>query len=201
MDRGARDRPRERVGAATVYLLCGLPFAGKTTLARAMADRFKLVHLETDAIVRERGLDEGAAISRGAWVATYREAERRLADHLADGRSVVYDATNFRRPMRDRLRRVAAERGARAILILVTPSLSEIEARRARNRSLPSRPDVAAASFAEVRDGFQLPGEDEGVIRYDPAEPIARWLDRLAAGGYSRSGQAASKSSAARSGA
>jgi predicted ATPase len=30
----------------TLYILCGLPFSGKTTLARALADRCGFVHTE-----------------------------------------------------------------------------------------------------------------------------------------------------------
>lgn len=164
----------------TLYLLCGLPFAGKSTLARAMAERFDLVHLETDAINRERGLGgDGAPIPRAEWAATYREAERCLRALLAAGRSVVYDATNFRRLMRDRLRRIAADHAARVVLILVEPPLAELEERRQRNRRRPTRPDVPAESFGEVLSGFQPPTADEGAVRFRTTEPIARWLDRL----------------------
>lgn len=173
-------RPSSR---PVVYVLCGLPFAGKSTLARQMTAALGLVHLEVDAINRERGLGgDGRELPRAVWAATYRESFRRLERWLAEGRSVVYDATNFRRVMRDRLRRIAAAGGARSLVVLVGAAPEEIAARRERNRRLPRRPDVPEASFAEVRNGFEPPGDDEIVVRYDPSRPIAEWLDRLREG-------------------
>ncbi len=39
-----------------VYILCGLPFAGKTTLARTLAQHLDLPRVSIDEINGERGL-------------------------------------------------------------------------------------------------------------------------------------------------
>lgn len=159
-----------------LYLLCGVPFAGKSTLGRAMADRLGLTLLEVDAINRERGVGAAGRLSRAEWTATYREAFRRLDRELAGGRSVVYDATNFRRRMRDRLREIGGAHRARTTVVLVEPSPAEVGARRARNRVAPERPDVAEADFAEVVGGFQTPDSDEAVLRYDGSVTVDDWI-------------------------
>jgi predicted kinase len=162
-----------------LYLLCGLPFAGKSTLGRTLANRLGLAFLEVDAINRERGLGgDGRRLSRAEWTTTYREAFRRLDRELAEGRSVVYDATNFRRRMRDRLREIGASRGARTVVVLVEPSPAVVHARRERNRVAPERSDVDDADFAEVVDGFQTPMADEDVLRYDGSVPVEVWIGR-----------------------
>ncbi len=166
-----------------VYVLCGVPFAGKSTLARAMSARLAAVHLEVDAVVRDLGLGgEGGHPTRGEWVAAYREAQRRLDRLLADGRSVVYDATNFRRLMRARVRAIAAARVAAAVTVLVGPPPAEIAARREQNRREPTRPDVPEAAFREVAAGFQPPAPDEDAVAYDGTEPIEAWIERVLRG-------------------
>ena len=163
-----------------LYVLCGLPFAGKSTLARELAAHLGLVHLEVDQIHRDRGLGgDGRRLSRADWVAAYRESYRRLDALLADGCSVVYDATNFRRRMRDRLRQIADAHGAQTTVILVDPSEEEVRRRLARNRANPRRADVPDDDFREVVASFQPPGSDERVIRFDPSVPIGSWVERL----------------------
>ena len=166
-----------------VYVLCGVPFAGKSTLARAMAARLGAVHLEIDVVVRELDLGgEGGHLARAAWVAAYREAQRRLDRLLADGRSVVYDATNFRRLMRARVRAIVAARGADAVTVLVVPPPAEVAAQRARNRREPTRPDVPETAFTEVAAGFQPPMPDEEAVAYDGTEPMDAWIERVLLG-------------------
>lgn len=163
--------------------MCGLPFAGKSTLARALAARLGAVHLELDAINAERGLGRrGAALSNAEWAATYREGRRRLENHLAAGRSVVYDAVSFRRAHREQLRRVARRHGASAAVVHLATPVAEIGRRRRANRDRPTRGDVRPEDFALVAEGFQAPGPDEDAVTYDdPSVPPDLWADRLAA--------------------
>jgi hypothetical protein len=59
--------------------MCGLPFAGKSTAARALQLRTKAVLVQLDMINAERGLGlDGSAISQEEWTRTYAEAYRRL---------------------------------------------------------------------------------------------------------------------------
>lgn len=158
-------------------ILCGVPFAGKSTLAKELAGRFGWALLEVNAINRERGLgSEVGRLTRAEWTATLREAFRTLDGLLAEGRSVVYDAANHRRRMRDRLRQIAAGRGVRTVVVLVAPSLGEVRRRRERNRLAPRRSDVHDEDFAEAVTGFQPPAEDENVVRYDRSVAVAAWV-------------------------
>jgi len=159
--------------------MCGVPFAGKTTLARAIAANLGFALLEVDQITRQRHPgDDGGRLSRQEWAAAYREAYRRLRDLLAAEESVVYDATNFRRLQRDQLRRLATPFAARTLVVWVAPPLPAVTARRARNRQHPTRPAVHDADFAEVVDAFQRPGDDEATLRYDGAERAEVWVER-----------------------
>jgi predicted kinase len=163
-----------------LVLMCGLPFAGKSTVARRIAAATGWTHLETDAVARDLGfvLDE-RPLPRSQWAATYRESYRRLDLLLGGGASVVYDATNFRRLMRDRLRMVAQPYGAQVVVTVVAATAEEIARRRAANLAAPARPHVLEADFAEVLARFQWPGPDEPYLVWDDQLPFPAWLDRL----------------------
>lgn len=54
----------------TLYLLCGLWLSGKSTLARAMAERASMALISFDAINRERGLWGGDGVPGEEWKVT-----------------------------------------------------------------------------------------------------------------------------------
>jgi predicted kinase len=104
----------------TVYALCGLPFAGKSSVAGALARRSGAPVIRLDAINHERGLGlDGSAIPWDEWERTYDEAYRRIDRALADGNSVIFDHGNFNRSERDRVREIGKRHQARVVTIYV----------------------------------------------------------------------------------
>lgn len=162
---------------ARLIIMCGLPFAGKSTLARALAAHLGAVHLETDAVNTERGLrSNGAAITTREWAATYREAYRRLEALLCAGNTVVYDAVNYRRVQRDQLRRIARRCDVAAQVIFVSTPAKHARRRLEGNRVQVVRVDVRDEDFAEVASRFEPPTADEHVLHYNGMEPSELWL-------------------------
>lgn len=161
----------------SVYILCGLPFAGKTTLARTLAARLGWTHLEVDALNQARGLGlNGEQLTRQEWIAAYRAAYQRLDERLRMGQTVLYDATNYRRAQRERARQIAARHSAATFVIHVTTPAAAVQHRRERNRLRPERPDVHDLDLAAVSAQFEPPTPDEHVLRYNGSEPIASWI-------------------------
>ena len=167
--------------APRLIVLCGLPFSGKSTLGRRLADELGLVHLELDQIMASQGVDLSAgAISNAVWITGYREGHRQLDRLLVARRSVVWDAVSFRWSHREKLRRMAKQHGASIHLIWLDIPLADVAQRRAANRLRPVRGDVADADFAMVADGFQPPRAEEAAVRYDPpTNTIANLIERL----------------------
>jgi predicted kinase len=163
----------------TLYFLCGLPFAGKSTLARALVAHTGARHISLDAINTERGLGldgDGAAITPEQWDVTYAEAYRRIEETLTAGGSVVYDETCFLRSQRDAVRAIAARSGARAQLIWVTTPEAAARARLLANRQTGERFDIRDDNFELVATRFEPPTPDERALRYDGASPHEAWL-------------------------
>lgn len=160
--------------------MCGLPFSGKSTLARALGARLPATVIEVDALVIAPPRPPGVPIPDSAWIAAYREAQRQTLRALGAGQQVIYDGVNFRSAMRWKLRRVAQQAGADLLLVRVEPPLDEIMRRRLANRQSPWRVEVDDASFEMVRRRFQEPTGAEWMIRYGGHEPVDAWMDRYA---------------------
>ena len=82
-----------------LLMTVGLPGSGKTTVARDLEDRMGFLRLSSDDIRDELdGADNGAVFG---------ELHRRMLAALADGRDVLYDATNLSRKRRMHALRLA----------------------------------------------------------------------------------------------
>jgi predicted kinase len=98
--------------------MCGLPFAGKSTAARALQLR------------------------------TYAEAYRRVAHHLENGQVVIFDHGNFTRKERDEVRDIARRTGSQVRFIYVPVSADEARHRWLHNRETHQRYDVRDDALA-----------------------------------------------------
>lgn len=163
-----------------LYILCGLPFSGKSILARELAKTHDLACVAMDAINTERGLGlHGNAISEEDWDITYQEAYRRIDRFLTQGKSVIYDAPSFTKEQRDQLRAIAYSHGMPAKVIFVDVPESVARERWLKNRRTGNRFDVRDDDFAQVVDNFQSPTDEEDVIRYDQTLPLSEWVHQV----------------------
>src|SRR3954468_17372814 len=101
----------------SLYAFCGLPFAGKTTVAHRVARATGADLVSLDHIHAERGHDPGADLDQVNWDETSRIALERTRDLLRRRRSVIVDDTFSYRAQRDQLR-VLAEEEATPLTIL-----------------------------------------------------------------------------------
>jgi predicted kinase len=162
-----------------LFLLCGLPFSGKSTMGCALSKQLGIVHVEVDrhhfdgdiAFVKRR-------LERADWIAAYRAAYGRADEALSAGMSVVFDAVSYRRLQRDRVRRIAIKHEIPMTIIYLDVEPEAAKARMALNRLNPMRPNVSDADFDEVSSGMQPPMSDELSISYSPVEPIDIWIGR-----------------------
>ncbi len=153
-----------------LFVVAGLPGAGKTTLARRLAVAHVAVHLGCDDWLGALDLDLLDARLR-------RRAERRLWAHaqelLARGVSVVVDFGSWSRLERDRFRRTARRLGVDVELHALDVPTDE-RWRRVQRRSVeagladavPSR-----AQLASLEDYWQAADDDERAA-YDAPLPL-----------------------------
>lgn len=153
----------------TLYLVCGLPGAGKSTRSRRIAASVGAVHLSADDWVMGLGvslLDFGFRIELQPCLL------RQAAALLRRGVSVVLEFGSWHEEERETIRKAAVDAGARTELHFVDAPLDEL-ARRVRARG--GREDEALAATVLPEAGrFERPTPDE-IARFDryvgPDEP------------------------------
>jgi predicted kinase len=148
-----------------LYAMCGLPFAGKSTAARALQSRTKAALVQLDAINAERGLGlDGSAIPEHEWSRTYAEAYRRVAHHLGNGQVVIFDHGNFTRRERDEVRDTARRTGSDVRFVYVSVSAEEARSRWLQNRETHQRYDVRDEDFDIAVRIFEPPDGETDVV-------------------------------------
>jgi predicted kinase len=174
----------------------GRPASGKTSLARALAGRFGLVHLSSDQVRKElAGLEPTQRVAEGfdrglyapaARRRTYAVLRRRAAQWLRRGRSVVLDATYGKPTERAAVVRLAHRLRARLVPLVCRADEATLLARLAARAGDPENvSDARPELWPELRSAYREPTELRGVIDLDTGEQVEKVLERAAAALYS----------------
>lgn len=159
------------------FLLCGLAFSGKTTLARAIARRLSFAYVGLDEINAERGLPPGGeGLPAEEWERSHAFAETRLTAAFASGHGAVLDDTGCFRWLRDRYRQLATRSGLDTTVVFVDAPLELIRSRIAENTRAPRRDPITDEVFARHVAEFEPPQPDEQFVRFTPPDEIEHWI-------------------------
>lgn len=136
-----------------LVVLGGLPAAGKTTVARALARRTGAAHVRVDTI--EQAIFDSGLTSHPVGVAGYAVAYAVAADQLCLGHCVVADTVNPVEETRAAWRAVAGARGLPVIEVEIGCSDAGVHRRRATRRPgdianliQPTWEDITAREYA-----------------------------------------------------
>jgi len=162
-----------------LFMMCGMPFAGKTTLAARLSARLGAGRIGLDEINAERSLpDGGTGLPVEEWERTRRIALARLDEMMRTGRDVVLDDTCCFRWLRDGYREVAERNGYESFVVFLDIPLEELERRRADNDLRGRREQMKDEVFEAVRRSFEVPQADENTLRFGRGDDLDRWLER-----------------------
>src|SRR4030042_3295306 len=120
-----------------LYILCGIPFSGKSFLAKEIEKKFGHTRVDLDDVkfelYGENVKDE--YLKQKDWDILYREGHRKVESLLQKGKTVVYDTGNFTKHERNTVRQIANRLGIEITTIFVdTPKQIAYE-RLSKNRS------------------------------------------------------------------
>ena len=162
----------------TLYILCGLPFSGKTVLAKQLTDKLGFAVVGIDAIRENRGFswEDNEKVTTEDWQSIFQESYDRTLALLARGKSIIYDSANQDRISRDRLRALAAKGGYPTRVIFMDVPEREVRGRWLQNQKSGQRFHLPEKWFQAAIDTFEPPTADENVIRYNQRMDFEKWV-------------------------
>ncbi len=160
-----------------LILIAGLPGTGKTTIAKAYAKRYGVLHLNSDHIRRELGLWGSYRPEDKARV--YEELLDRTRAALTSGKTVVVDSTFYSAELRQAFAELAEKQGIATKWILATAPEETL-----RQRVSAPRPDSEAneAVLEKIQAAFEpmeppfLTIDTAGASPESLAEAIHRYI-------------------------
>lgn len=162
-----------------LIVICGIPFAGKSTLGHAIAARFGCEQVDVDdttfALFGPDIRDE--QLSRADWEHIYAETYRLIGEHLRAGKSVVDGSGNFRRGERQTVRELARPSGSATVTIVVEIPEHIARRRLLANRASPTRLDVTDDDFEHILRVWEPPTPDEHALVFPYGDDMAAWIE------------------------
>jgi uncharacterized protein len=189
-----------RFSRPTLWIFCGLPGSGKSTLAARLADLLALKNYNSDRVrksmlglaplARVEGPANEGIYKPGFSTKVYDQLYALARKSLAEGCSLILDATYSARSHRNKLRHLADDCGCRIIFAECRASDAGLRRRLARREFTPSVSDARMVHFEFLKVRFEalneIPPDQHIVLDTDgPAEVclqhlmMAAYLDKI----------------------
>lgn len=162
-----------------LYIMCGLAFSGKSTLARKIAEHTKSKLIAFDRLWVEKDKDQSVPKGVEGWRFIRKVAQDEVTKALQEGSSVVYDDNNIRFEHREELREIARRLGAEDVVIYLNTPLELIREREAANRVTGDRHEVEPVNFQTVLEQLEPPIQNENVLEFKPNTNVEEFLGKL----------------------
>ncbi len=158
-----------------LYILCGLPYSGKTTLANELVRRFGFKTASVDDIMDEKEIDSDT-MSQEDWNFVYSETYDRLKKTLGQGFSVVFDMGHLKLSERETSRQIAEKYHVPHKLIYINISPEEIRRRRTQNEITKERGQLSDKAMQNALSQFQEPISTESPTIYNQSMDLESWI-------------------------
>ncbi len=163
-----------------LYIMCGIPFAGKTTLANEIVKlkNFTKVDLDEVKISLFGSGIEDQQLQKTDWDNIYQQMYHHIQIFLAQEKTVLHDTGNFTRHERGNVRNIAAMMGIEAITIFVDTPVEEARKRLDVNRLTNERFDISDQAFLAAVTEMEIPDISEKSLIYNGVIPMEEWIRR-----------------------
>lgn len=162
------DNPIETIKGSrkTLFILCGLPYSGKTFVARKILETTPVAYVNIDDLFHTHGFSwtEGGLPNTSEWEKIFEESYRVTQDFLKDSKNVLYDSTNHTFASREKLREVAEEIGAETVVIYINVPVSTVWKRWEESSKNQTRPTINKNLVEATINSFESPRDTESMI-------------------------------------
>lgn len=146
-----------------LYMMIGLPASGKSTIAKEISKKENAIIISTDNLRQELLKDVN---SQECNEIIFKEAEKRLKEHLSANRDVIFDATNINyKQRRDWLNRFNKCNIRKIAILVATPYEECLERNKKRKKKVPE--EVITRMYHSFYVPQYFEGFDEIHVRYN----------------------------------
>ena len=162
-----------------LYIMCGLAFSGKSTLARKIAERTRSRLIAFDKLWVEKEKEQPIIKGDEGWRFIRKVAQDEIVNSLKEGQSVVYDDNNVRFEHREEVREIARNLRANPIVIYLNTPMELIRERELVNKTTGERHEVESENFQKVVDQLEIPTSSENVLEFTSETDTEKFLSEL----------------------
>lgn len=162
-----------------VVVVCGLPGAGKSSIADALAREFSWPVFSVDPL--DASMRRGGVDRETSGFVAYDLALTMAREHLRLGLSAIIDATSPVAPSRDAWTRLASDYGAKKVVVEIVCSDEALHRQRVegRTRNIPGFPELTWDGVRYIADMYEPLDEDRLVL--DSVNPLDGNIERAVA--------------------
>lgn len=161
-----------------LYIFCGIPFSGKTTLVKILAEKLDYSRVDLDEVKFElfgKGITD-KELEQKDWDAVYLEMYKIIEFLLRKGETVIHDTGNFTKHERDLVKQIADKLGISTIIVFVDTPREVAYERLLNNRKNKDRFDVDDGDFDGAVKEMEAPTNEENVIVFRHGDIVGDWI-------------------------
>ena len=167
-----------------LYIICGLPFSGKSYISKELQRELGGRIVGRDAIYFDIGgefmLEETPEEDDDfLWDALWPVAVQSAKNILLTGENVIFDDVCLQRARRDELREMAEKLGVESRLIFLDIPLEVTKERKFANKESKTRHDVPSAWLEADYIEFEPPEKDESPVIKKPEASLEEVLEKI----------------------
>ena len=160
-----------------LVIICGLSFAGKSTLGNAISNKFGYETVDVDSTKTLLFGDiKDDDLQKEDWIKIYDTTDKQIADFLQSGKSVVDASRNFRKAERDKIKGIAKNLGFEVVTIYIDTPEEVARQRWHENRKNNMRRDINDKDFEEIISVMEPPTEEENPLVMHFKENVNDWI-------------------------
>lgn len=137
----------------TLFIMCGLPFSGKSLLSQEIEESTSIIRIGFDDIWNQLLLK----IPDLTYETTKDYIDNLLSENLLNGFSIIYDSTNLSEKNRTNLIYLAEKSGANAIIVHIPTTVEETYERQAQSILDKTHHNVDLKNIDIVIENMEIP--------------------------------------------
>lgn len=160
-----------------LYIMSGLPYSGKTTLVKKLANKISFKVVSVDIILEQKDLWKEKHPTQENWETAYAEACKKVENNLINGENIIFDESNLQYSQRENLRKMAKNLRVRTRLIYTKIDKNEVLKRWKENLKIKQKNQLSEEIIQRTFSLFEEPKQEENPIIYNQNDDFESWFE------------------------